>query len=346
MPLRSLLVLPLAIALCVPATPAARAAPAIEGIAGTVREADGTPAAGVEVWLIRTWQEPRTDPVRTDAAGRYVAPAPPGDYITGIFSATGTQRPPGGYQHAVRRQVWSERVTILPGRLTPIDMVMPDASATGACWMTGCTIDVQAAGFTPGDILSVTLTADLMVDDHSFAQRLATLTAASDGTARGTFVVDGLARAAYGISVGNTPLDAQRPETKGAETAKTLLVGPRPCTDPPCSWSAYAGRLSGAATLTLPAAGRAIASFTAKAPARGAKVGARITAGPGCGSDAELIATFPGWTASAAGERAQRLAIRGAPLERLRAIERDGTPLWFRLSVGKRWSCVRLWRRD
>ncbi len=343
-----LLVLAVVLSVNAPAPALATASPVVAqgSLVGMVREADGSPAAGVEVWLVRTWEEGATPKVTTGPDGRYRIDAPAGDYIEAMFNAYLPTRGPTGYAHAVRRMVYAFNPVIPAGGTAAIDMVMPDASADGTCSMTGCTIDVAAAGFGPGEILSVTLVAGFIVDDHSFSQRLATLVAGADGSARGTFVVDGLARADYGIAVGSTPPIPYAGRVRSAETARTLSVGPPPCTDPPCAWWAFSGRLSARASLTLPAAGRAIASLTVTAPASGVKVGGRITAGPGCGADAELIAAFPGWTARAATERTQRVAIRGAALDRLHAIERAGTPLWVRFSVGKRWSCVRLWRRD
>jgi hypothetical protein len=349
MRLRLLIGIGMAIALSVqapsPAVVTAAATAADEGLVGTVREADGTPAAGVQVWLVRTWEEGATEAVTTGPDGRYRLPAAPGEYIEAMFSATTLQRPPGGYRHAIRRQVYENAVTILAGRPTPLDVVMPDAAASGSCWMTGCSIDVSAVGFTPGEIVAVSLTAGLIVDGHSFEQRLATLPVTADGSARGTFVVDGLARAGYGIAVVNTPLDAVRRETRTAETARILSVGPPPCTDPSCEWRAWSSRLGSSAALILPASSRAGATLTASAPAPGVTIGGRITAGAGCGADAEVIATFPGYRATSTRERTQRIVIGGASLARLRVIEQDGTPLWFRFAVGTRWSCVRLWRR-
>jgi hypothetical protein len=338
------LVLAILLASPVPAVAAPGAAPADGAVVGTVRETDGSPAPGVEVWLVRSWAEPSTPKVKTDADGRYRIVAPAGEYIEAMFSVYAPHRGPTGYAHAVRRMVYRFGPTIPAGGATTIDVTLPDATVGGTCGMSGCTIDVVVAGFAPGEVLAVTLVADLMVGDHSFAQRLATLVAGADGSARGTFVTDGLERAAYGIAVAGMPPQSGT-QLKVAETAKTLKVGPPPCTDPPCLWSAYSGRLSGRATLTLPATGRAIASFTASAPAPGVNVGGSITAGAGCGTDAEAIATFPGYRATSTRERTQRIVIGGARLARLRVIEQDGTPLWFRFAVGKRWSCVRLWRR-
>jgi hypothetical protein len=76
----------------------------------------------------------------------------------------------------------------------------------------------------------------------------------------------------------------------------------------------------------------------------GTSVTARILAGSACDATATTIKWLPGYTTTIGGTWRQRWIFDGAALVRLRSAIRQGTPLWFAVSVGGHRACARLVR--
>ncbi len=110
------------------------------------------------------------------------------------------------------------------------------------------------------------------------------------------------------------------------------------------SWAApIAGAgLSGTASLTLPAKGWAMASFSLRHLVAGVSVTARVVAGAtGCARSATVV-RLPGYTTTTRGTWRQRWVFDGVSLDRLRAAARNGTRLWFEVGAGEHRTCAPL----
>lgn len=108
-------------------------------------------------------------------------------------------------------------------------------------------------------------------------------------------------------------------------------------------WAAISGAgVSGRASVTVPATGRATTAFSLYRLKTGVSVSARIVAGAACDATATTITRLPGYTTSSGGTWRQRWVFDGAGLVRLRSAARSGTPLWFHVSAGGIRMCARL----
>jgi len=109
------------------------------------------------------------------------------------------------------------------------------------------------------------------------------------------------------------------------------------------SWQAgiAAAGLSGRATLTVRATGRATTTFSLANLPTGVSVAGRIVAGAGCVASAATITTLPGYTTTSGGTWRRRWVFNGAAAVRLRSAIRSGTSLWFDVSAGGRQVCTR-----
>jgi len=126
--------------------------------------------------------------------------------------------------------------------------------------------------------------------------------------------------------------------------ASTPTPTPTPAAVSSSSWTAAisGAGVSGRASLTVPATGRATAAFSLYHLKKGVSVAARIVAGAACSASATTISKAPGYTTTVGGTWRQRWAFAGAGLVRLRSAIRSGTPLWFDVKVGGSRVCTRL----
>ena len=150
-----------------------------------------------------------------------------------------------------------------------------------------------------------------------------------------------------GTGCGNcTSLACHGNATAPAEGSAHIRIAspPAPVPVPARTWrAAISGAgVSGRASLTVPATGRATTAFSLYRLKTGVSVSARIVAGAACAVTATTVTRLPGYTTTSGGTWRQRWVFDGAGLVRLRSATRSGTPLWFQVSAGGGRVCARL----
>jgi hypothetical protein len=131
-------------ALLLTLTPAPLAADA-EGLTGTVSTADGSPVAGVQVWLIHTYPEGILATTTTDAGGHYRLTAAAGDYYEAVAMTQDVE--PTWDFHSVYHEAQRFGLTLAAGGTTLLDWVLPEMSMNGNCTKTSCKVHVSVQGF-------------------------------------------------------------------------------------------------------------------------------------------------------------------------------------------------------
>ncbi len=153
-----------------------------DGLTGTVRRADGQPAAGADVRLLQVYDEGIYAQTTTDAAGHYELAAPAGIYQVAFVSSLDEPPIVGGLN--VYHDVGYWLLTLATGGTTQLDWVLPEASMTGTCTKTDCKVHVSLAGFGALNPVDVHLVG-LGIPGSEL--QLGTLTADRWGAAKGAF---------------------------------------------------------------------------------------------------------------------------------------------------------------
>lgn len=159
--------------------------PGPEGLTGTVRNADGSAAAGADVWLIRTYSEGILTSTTTDASGHYQLAAPAGTYYLAYVRAVDPFDPPTADWRVVDHTVGWWSMSVAAGGTTQLDWVLPEMSMKGNCNKTSCKVHVSIRGF--GALMPVNIYLQ-SVDVNGFQLVLGTLTADASGAANGAFI--------------------------------------------------------------------------------------------------------------------------------------------------------------
>jgi hypothetical protein len=157
--------------------------PGPEGLTGTVWNADGSPKAGADLWLIQTYPT-IVDRTTTDAEGHYRLTAPAGFYYLAYVQTQDPLDPPTADWRAVYHSVGFWGMSVAAGGTTQLDWVLPEMSMKGNCNQTSCKVHVSISGF--GALVPVKIYLQ-SVDVPGFQLALGTLTANAAGAAKGAF---------------------------------------------------------------------------------------------------------------------------------------------------------------
>ena len=219
-------------ALLLTLTPAPLAADA-EGLTGTVRTADGSPVAGVQVWLIHTYPEGILATTTTDADGHYRLDAPAGDYYEAVAM---TQDVELTYDwHSVYHEVQRVGLTLAAGGSTLMDWVLPETSMHGNCTKSSCKVHVSVQGFDAFAPVKIYLYGWLQGQPSAIHLDLGALTTSASGAAKGDF---SFARPGFGtfhtiaISVYPNPMTSNRFVVRWVDSFETLVVLDKKAPDP------------------------------------------------------------------------------------------------------------------
>ena len=158
--------------------------PGPEGLTGTVRNADGSAAAGADVSLVRTYSEGILTSTTTDARGQYQLTAPAGTYYLAAVQTQDPLEPPTADWRIVDHTVGWWIMSVAAGGTTQLDWVLPEMSMKGNCDKTSCKVHVSIRGF--GALMPVNIYLQSL-DVNGYQLVLGTLTADASGAAKGAF---------------------------------------------------------------------------------------------------------------------------------------------------------------
>lgn len=158
--------------------------PGPNGLTGMVRSADGTPKAGVAVWILRTFDEGILARTTTDENGQYVLSVPADHYIEAVaFDQDPAPIPDGS--PTVNREVQYFNLDIAEGVTTVRDWVLPGLTMKGVCTKSTCRVHEAIRGFNPLEPVKVYLQS---ADVQGFGQLLlGTVVTDETGAADETF---------------------------------------------------------------------------------------------------------------------------------------------------------------
>jgi hypothetical protein len=167
-----------------PFTYVATVVPGPSGLTGTVRSADGTPRAGVAMWILRTFDEGIIATTTTNSDGTYLLPAPADHYIEAVAQDHDPYPIPDG-SPTVYREVQYFNLDIAAGATTLRDWVLPSLSMKGICTKSICKVHESIRGFNPLEPVKVYLQSG---DVAGFGQLLlGTVTTDETGAADDSF---------------------------------------------------------------------------------------------------------------------------------------------------------------
>ena len=130
--------------------------PGPEGLTGTVRSADGSPKADVDMWILRTFDEGILARTTTDENGLYLLQVPAGLYIEAVARDQDPAPIPDG-SPTVYREVQYFNVDIAEGVTTVRDWILPGLTMKGTCTKSTCKVHEAIRGFNPLEPVKVYL---------------------------------------------------------------------------------------------------------------------------------------------------------------------------------------------